>query len=102
MLHGKQISVQMSADEKKKSTDKADTGPNNSISNSSLSSKETEKDQSGNSAEQQESRNRKKMEQKEERFQTTVTDQDFRLKDDSINALLDDASTKTYINSDIT
>ena len=77
MLHGKEISAQKSADEKKKSTDTADTGPNSPIKNSTLSSKKMKKEQSRNNAEQQESSKSKVKEQKEERSRTTVTNQDF-------------------------
>ena len=76
MLHGKQISVQKRADEKKKSTGTADIVLNNPIESSSLSSKNTKKKQSGNSTEQQESIKCKEKEQKEDRSHTTVTNQD--------------------------
>ena len=49
IFHGKQISVQNSEDEKK-SSDTINRGPNNPTENSSLSSKNAEEEQSGNSA----------------------------------------------------
>ena len=76
MLHGKQISVQKSADEKKTSTGTAGIVLNNPTESSSLSSKNTKKKQSGNSTEQQESITCKEKEQKEDRSHTTVTNQD--------------------------
>ena len=89
------------------------------IKNISLSAKNTEKEQSGNSREQQEPRKCKEKEQQEERSHTTVANQDLGLMEEfislrtvpavvsngkvkmTVNALLDDASTKTYINSDV-
>ena len=52
--------MQKSANGQKKSTDTADTTPNNLIENRSLSSKNTEKKQSGNSKERRRSRSSKK------------------------------------------
>ena len=61
----KQISVQKSADEKKKFTKTTDIGPNNPVKSISLSSNKMEKEQSGKSTEQPESRKCKEKEQKE-------------------------------------
>lgn len=80
-----------------------------------------EMEQSGKSTEQQESRKFKEKKQKEKRSHTLVTNQDFVVcwknlfywekflggeewqnKDGSKCFILDDASTKKYINSDVT
>ena len=104
---------------KKMSTDTADTGPNNPTGNYSLSLNNAEKKQSRNSTEQLESRKYKEKEQKEEKSHTTITNQDLGLIEEFIslravpvvvsndrvrmivNGLLDDASIKTNINSDV-
>lgn len=111
MLHDKQISVQLS-------TGTGYTGPKSPIERSSLSSKDMEKEKSRNSTEQQESRKCKENKQKEQRSFTTVTNQELGVMEKvislrtmsvvvcngkvrmTVNTLLDDASTKTYLSTD--
>ena len=103
MLHDKQISIQLS-------TGTGYIGPKSPIERRSLSSR--------NSTEQQESRKCKENKQKEQRSFTTVTNQELGVMEKvislravsvvvcngkvrmTVNALLDDASTKTYLSTD--
>ena len=109
---GKQILMQKSNDEKRKSTVAADAGSINPIEKNDLPSMDFEKKQSRNRTELQEPRQYKKTEQKEEKSNTTNTNQDLHLVKEFIslrtvpmvlsndkvrmteNAFLDNASTK--------
>lgn len=103
VLHGKQTTIK---DQNKNSTDKKETEQNSHTGNTESLSINTEKEQQENSEEK---------EQEQGRFHTTVTKQEFNVMEEfislrtipvivsnrkmkmTVNALLDDASTKIYM-----